>query len=510
MVGTPARDWRPVICAMTAAALSACATPAARTPLVVVDMPQQFAQAEIAEGYAPAHWWTSFGDPALNAIAEQSLTANLDLVATTARVAAARAQLDQARAGLWPTLNAEVSGSYQNLPASGAGGGFPSGPGGGPGGAAAPGGSSERIETESWRTSLNAAYQPDLFGAVRAQAASAEAALRASRARLWAARQNALATSIEAYLDITYLRQAIRLNLTRIDLLAERSLATEQRYRRGLATSFELYGVRAQRRAAEAQLPQLEAQLLRARTALAVSLGRYAEQDDPLLTAVFRPQLSLDPPLTQAPVALLVQRPDVLAAAEELEAARLEVGGARAQLFPQLRLSAVLGTQGQDIDAALQPENWFGQLTGALTQPIFQGGALRAQLRAAKARYAAAAADFAQAALRAYGDAEAAYGAFEEARQRYLFLADQTQEAQATVRLQAERYAAGLSDYAAYLDARGDAVSAELSLAQAARDLAGARLDIHRALGGGWAPQAADDLPSADQLIERLLGPGAA
>ncbi|MBC7168285.1 TolC family protein, partial [Phenylobacterium sp.] len=363
------------------------------------------------------------------------------------------------------------------------------------------------IESENWRTGLNAAWDPDLFGAVRAEGASAEAALRASRAQLWAARQNALATAIEAYLDITYLREAIRLNLTRIDLLSERAAATERRYRGGLASSFELYGVRAQRRGAEAQLPQLEARLTRAEAALALAMGRYAEHIDAVLAEPFRPRLDLEPPLADAPVALLVQRPDVLAAAEQLEAARLEVGAARAALFPQLRFSAVLGTQGPDAEGALDPENWFAQLTGALTQPIFQGGALRAQVRGAEARYAAAAAEFARTALSAYGDAESAFGAFEESRQRYVFLADQTQEARATVRLQAERYAAGLSDYAAYLDARGDAVGAELSLAQAARDLAGARLAVYRALGGGWArsPEAPADAAS---LIERLLGPG--
>jgi outer membrane protein TolC len=123
---------------------------------------------------------------------------------------------------------------------------------------------------------------------------------------------------------------------------------------------------------------------------------------------------------------------------------------------------------------------------------LFQGGRLRANLDAAEARYAQQLAAYGQIVLTAVGEVETALLRHREELERYQTLSEQLSEAQSTVSLQEERYRSGVGAYTDYLDALRVLLNTQTTLGSSARDVALARLNVHRALGGAWNERAVE------------------
>lgn len=286
-------------------------------------------------------------------------------------------------------------------------------------------------------------------------------------------------------------------------MLCERVALTQQRYDRGLVTSFELYQIRQEWQAARAGLPQLRTQQRDAERRLALLAGRHAGDLAPLLDGAEVPEaLPLGDVTPGAPADLLAQRPDVWAAARRFHAARLRVGARRAELLPGLQLSGTVGLQSADAGTLLRIDQWFGSLVSGLTAPLFQGGRLRSNLSAAEARYAQQLAVYARTVLTAVGEVELALTRHSEERTRWQVLDDQLQQALASVALQADRYASGVADYPDYLDALRNELTVRSTISQARRDVALARLAVHRALGGAWTQLDTSEPETASEPAE--------
>ncbi len=457
-------------------ALGACVSlaPETRTPEVVAQIPAAYAPDEISGDYRPAAWWHGFEDPVLDSLVDKALGNNLDIVQAAARAQRASAQARIARAALLPSLEGSAGTSYSDTPV--AGGAFANFPG-------AP----SRITNETYTLGLAAAYELDLFGRVRNDFGAARADAIAAEYDLRAVRLATAAEVISAYFDIVDARFQIAMTLQNIDVLAERTDRTEDRYLRGLSQSFELYQVREQLRSLEASLPVREIALTNAEGRLAVLLAEYPETLATTLEQPLLPQLVFDPVPAGLPAGLLAQRPDVAAGWERLEAARLRIGARRAERYPALRLSASTGTQGASPEGVFDiGQNWLLQLGSNLVAPIFNGGRVSANVAAARATYDEAAATYGNAVLGAYQEVTSAIEAYEEQRQRYRLITAQMQEARSALDLQARRFQSGVGDYVGYLDALRSYQQVESSLSSAGRDVALARLGVHRALGGDW------------------------
>lgn len=445
-------------------------------PQIVADLPDEYGILEKAGEYRPANWWKAFNDPVLDQILQKSLSGNLDLAESAARLRAAEAQARVSKSGLYPQVNLSGSANYSDTPAGGtAFGGLA-------------GGAVNRFEVETYAPSLGFSYEVDLWGRVRNQARSGRADAIAAAADLKAARLSIMAETITNYFDLVDARAQIVTQVKTIDLLNDRTTQTESRYRRGLVTSFELYQIRQDFRNTQASLPQSEARLAAIEGQLAVLSGGYARDIDDLLTKSLKPQLVFEPIPAGLPVSLLVQRPDVVASWQRLEAARFTVGVRRAEQFPAISLSSSVGTQAANLSGIFDTmDNWVLSLGASLTAPLFQGGRIRANIELANAQYAQASAAYARTVITAFQEVRTTIAQYEEQRQRYRFLFLQGQEAQDTARLQSKRFASGVGQYSDYLDALRQEYQIESALSAAGRDVALARLAVHRALGGDWA-----------------------
>ncbi len=467
--------------ALSALSLSGCVSmaPDREAPAAVADMPEAFdAAREAATGaYTPQKWWAAFEDPVLDGLVDQALANNLDIVESAARLRQASAQSRLSRAALIPQINASGSASETSTPIDGLAFGDLAG-----------GAPITRIDNEVYNLDLTASYELDLFGRARDDYRAARQDAIASAQDLKTVQLSAAAETISAYFDYVDAARQIALTEKTIEVLRDRADRTDERFGRGLADSLELYQIRQDLRSTESSLPQLRSSLTATQSRLALLLGKYPGELDEALNQPLRPRLVFEPVPSGLPVDLLSQRPDVAAAYDRLEAARLRIGARRAERFPTLNFSASIGTQGGSPGSVFDfADNWASSLLSSITAPIFDAGRINANIAAARATYDAQAAAYARSVIGAFAEVENALTDYEQQRARYTLVAAQLAEAQGSFDLQSRRFEAGVGSYLAYLDALRTIYAVETSLSSAARATALARLSVHRALGGDWA-----------------------
>jgi multidrug efflux system outer membrane protein len=484
--------------------LSGCSmTPSMPAPEAERALPDSFARAA-ADTLLPAaaadtarldarRWWTAFGDTTLTTIVDTALAANLDLESARARVEELAAQFRIARAPLFPSVNANGQYNYQNQPANtgiggalGGGGGEGGENGGPPGGGEQQRPAPDRFEFSTYQATLGLSYELDFWGRVRSQRKAALSQYFATAADLQTARISVVSQTISTYFQVASLRRQVALGRRSVDLLEQRLEITEDRYARGLASSFELFTVRQNLEATRSEQPQIESDLYDARSRLSTLLGRFAGRGRALLPDSIDASLDLSPVPAGLPSDLLMQRPDVRAGALRLEAARQQIGVARAEMLPSLSLTGTGGTQSNGLADLVDIDQRFANFAAQLTAPLFQGGRLRANIDAAEARYRQQAAAYEQTVLTAFREVKAALVADDRQRERLRTVRAQVESARATLQTQRDRYERGIGDVISLLDAEQGLLQAQTRLAAARLAAVNARLALHRALGGPW------------------------
>ncbi|MCS4177515.1 multidrug efflux system outer membrane protein [Salinibacter ruber] len=455
------------------------------TPEAEQDLPDRFeaapgdttlpAAAADTAAYDATRWWAAYEDPSLTALVDTALAANLNLEEAQGRVEELAAQFRIARAPLFPSVTANGQGNYQNQPAN-------TGIGGAIGGGQGP----DRFEFTDYQATLGLSYELDFWGRVRSQRTAALSQYFATAADLQTARLSVISQTISTYAQIASLRRQVRLGERTVGLLEERVAVTEDRYARGLVPSFQLYTVRQSLQAAQADQPDLERRLYEAQSRFATLLGRFAGEQRALLPDSMTVPLAPEPVPAGLPADLLMQRPDVRGAALRLEAARQEIGVARAEMLPSLSLTGQGGTQSSELADLVDPGQVFASFAGQLTAPLFQGGRLRANLNAAEARYKQQAARYEQTVLTAFQEVKASLVGYEKQRQRYREVERQVDTARDAFQAQRDRYERGVGDVLSLIDAERTLVQAQTRLAGVGLAVVNARLALHRALGGPW------------------------
>jgi outer membrane protein, multidrug efflux system len=198
------------------------------------------------------------------------------------------------------------------------------------------------------------------------------------------------------------------------------------------------------------------------------------------------------------PAALLERRPDLKQAEQQVRAAVARIGVARAERYPTISLSAVLGLDSLSLERLVDYDAAFGSLGAGLLAPILTGGRLDAQECAAQARFRQAEAAWILAVQSALKDVADALAAVKHTRSVSARLAEQVAARQRALDLATQRFEGELASYFEVLDAQRELFPAELQLAGAKRDEHVAVVRLYRALGGGWQPRPAPAvMPSA-------------
>jgi multidrug efflux system outer membrane protein len=447
------------------------------------------------EAAAALRWWSTFEDETLDLLVSSALDSNLDIREAISRVEEIRAQYRIARSPLFPSVTLGTDASRFSQPANaGQFGAIFGGEDGenDPDLPARP----DRFTFSTFGVSLGAAYEVDFWGRLGSGRRAAMADYLASDSDARTVEITVAAETIAGYFELRELIARREILTEVVDILGERLSLTEDRYQRGIATSIELFQIQQDLNATRSGLPLLDGQIAASRGRLAVLLGRYPEELQQLLNGEAVPSVSLEPIPSGLPSEMLAARPDLRAAAFRLEASRQRVGERAAARLPSISLTGSTGTQSSDLANIVRADQWFTNFVASLTAPIFAGGRLEADQQAAQARYEQEAARYARSVLTAFQEVEASIAGFNAQRERSLVLDEQLNVAEASAEAALRRVEQGVGDYVGYLDALRTVLNVQDTRASAERELATARLDVHRALGGNWVAEPTHDQES--------------
>ena len=489
-----------LVAGAAAAMLAGCSIdpPDPSLPAAATALPDRYAEAgDVAGRYEPVEWWQSYEDPVLDVLVDRALAANLDIEEAVARIEEVEARYDRERAALFPQVSAGLEANYANQPATGLGaalgeatrGGQNGGGGGSAGGATAPADTgTRRFSFSTYTARLQASWEADIWGRLRNRARAADANLAASVAELQAVRIRVASEVMRNYFDLVETEQLRDLGELQAEILGERVTFAERAFLRGIGSSFELISLRESRREVEAGLPLLEARLTRSKARLGVLLGTYPEDVDHALAqaGLLEVHLPMEAVPAGLPVRLLERRPDIVAARARLDAARFGVAAAEAARLPQLTLNASGGLEGNEPSGAFDPRNWFVNLLGALTAPIFDAGRIGAQIDINEAQMRQRAVAYGRTVLDAFAEVESALARHEAAADRVRLIEADLGSARQAADLQLRRFERGTGGYSDWLDARLNVLNSRRLMVEAERAVAEARLDVHRVLGGAW------------------------
>ena len=457
---------------------------------VVGRMPGVYAVADStpSEDASPvtSSWWSGFEDQNLDVLVRAALESNFDIQEATARIEEVRAQYRIARSSMLPSLTAGTDASRFSQPANagqfGAIFGSDDEEGSNPSLPERP----DRFTFSTFGASLGTSYELDFWGRLSNGRRAAYADYLAVGADAQTVKITVAAETISGYFELRDLITRETILTEVVDILSERLTLTEDRYQRGVVSSIELYQIQQDLNATMSGLPLLGSQIVAARGRLSILLGRYPHELEPVLSGQELPLVNLKPIPAGIPADILSGRPDLVAAAFRLEASRQRVGERKAARLPSINLTGSTGTQSAELSDIIRADQWFTNFVASLTAPIFSGGRLKADQEAAEARYDQEAARYARSVLTAFQEVDAAISSFDAQRQRKLVLDDQLRVAEASEAAARLRVEQGVGDYIGYLDALRTRLNVQDTQSSAERDLATARLQLHRALGGNW------------------------
>lgn len=418
-----------------------------------------------ADGLVNRQWWHELGSAKLNALIDEALQANPTLVGDQARLRQAD-ELYAAQAGssLYPQVGANVSGQRQRF------------------NPIILGQSGDAQEFSLYDTSVGVQYTFDLVGGTRRTLESLAAKVDYQNYQLEGARLTL--TAHIATTAITQARLAAQIQATDTILHAqEEQLAlTCERVRLGHTTPDDVLALQTQVEQTRAGIPTLRNQFQQCEHLLAVLAGRAPGIGGSPFFSLQEFILPADLPLS-VPSVLVRTRPDIKAAEALLQAANAEYGVAIAQLYPQLTLSANLGSQALTTDTLFGGDSAIWSLVGQLTQPLFNPG-LPAQKRAALAAFDAAAAHYQDVVLESLREVADVLRALENDAQRLTALTAADAAAQASLASIQRQYALGAVNYVNVLTAQQQAQLVRLTMIEAQAQRLVNSAAFYQAMGG--------------------------
>lgn len=464
--------WLPLV-------LSACAVTPPEHPPPAVPLPAQFAAAPAGASPASERWWEAFGDAQLDAFVQDALVRNPGIGQAVARARIAQAQARVAGADRLPQVGLGLNSSRQRqgLPAL-----LPGAEEGG------------HTTVNQHALSLDVSWELDLWGRLGALTTAARAEALAAQAQLRGVRQAIAAETARLYLTIVEARSQVDLSTRTVRALTEMSRQINNRVQAGIAPPSDGMLAEANLESARAGLEQRQEALARALRQLEILMGDY-----PAATLVTADTLPAVPGLPAAgvPAELLARRPDVLAADWSLQAAGYRLGAAQRSFLPSITLSGSGGSAAGDLADLFRSGNVVWSIAGSILQPIFQGGRLRAQVEVSGAQRDEALHAYAETALTALAEVETALAVDAYLTRRETALARSADSAEEAVRVSFNRYLQGIDPFLNVLESQQRALDGRSAHIAARLARLDNRIDLHLALGGGFAEAPDSDSPTS-------------
>jgi multidrug efflux system outer membrane protein len=412
-------------------------------------------------------WWDIYRDETLKSLIHVALTNNYDVRIAATRVEQARQLSAQARAQFLPSIN------YEGVVSRGRNELF---------GTTIP----DNGRTSSGAVAVGeAAWEVDLWGRIRRLNESARAQYLATEDARRGVMLSLVSGVASSYFQLLQLDLQLQIAQRTADSFDSSLKMFNQRLQGGVASRLDTSRAAGALATTLAQVPQLEQQIALTENQINVLLGR---NPGPVPRSVTMLQQYTPPEIpTGLPSMLLERRPDVRAAEQQLVSANANVGVAVANFFPRIGLTSFLGKVSPELSAFTAGTANAWSIAAGGVGPIFQGGALRAQYRQAKAARDQAELQYKQTILGAFQDVSDALIAHEKLAVARSQLEQAVTDYRESVQLSTQRYLAGTASYFEVLEAQQLLFPAETSLAQVQFNQLLVVVQLYQALGGGWS-----------------------
>ncbi len=408
-----------------------------------------------------ANWWTTFNDPQLSKLIEQSINGNFDLKKALARIKEARAQRGIAQSNYFPKINGSgaVGETYN-------------------------GNTDQR--NPRYAMGLDASWEIDLFGRISRSVESTQATLEATEANY----QDVM-VSLIAEVALNY----VQMRTTQAQLIvAEQNLQAQTeiyqlalwRWQSGLANKLDAEQALSSVEQLTTQLPTLKTNIAQNQHQMAVLLG--------VTPASLNTQLNNDKSIPNTnlkiaigvPADVLRQRPDIQRAERELAAQTAQIGVATAALYPQLTLSGTIGLETIKASNLFTTAGLIDSLLGKLTFPIFNAGQIRQNIAVQNAKQEQVLADYETVVLTALKDVENALVGIAQEQQRLQDLERATATAQRAMTLAKTQYESGLIDFENVQQTQRNLLLLQEQYVGSQGQVSLYVISLYKALGGGW------------------------
>ena len=458
------RAFNGLLAALGAGALAGCLPAYRAAPESARVTPPSAWREDVAEsgsgiGSIDPHWWRAFGDPVLGALVDAALVRNSDVLIATARVDEARAQAELAEAARLPALNGALGvQAGRALEATGI------------------------SHTRAVQPTLQANWEADLFGRIRAQGRAAGLAWRASAAERDAALLAVAAATAQNYIALLALDAQLFITRETAASRAEALRLSTDQARVGYISQLQLTQAQSEYQSVLQAVPELELAVRRQENAVRLLAGE-------LPGAVERGRgfaaLRLPPVPIALPSALLARRPDVAQRELLLAASDTNLAIRRHAFLPQVMLTAQLG--GLFVNALDYDPVSVWSIGGSVLAPLFSGGRLTAQYEAAASQRDQAAFAYRRAVLTAFSEVENALAGVPRLREQVEHATARRAILARSLGYARDRYQAGYASYLEELDAQRNLYQVELNLVTLQRTQIENLIGLYRALGGGWS-----------------------
>jgi len=438
-------------------------SPESQVEALAIEVPSQWVNAATGEDFEPQSWMDDFNDPGLEAIIRESLAHNFSLMAAQARRDAQLAGTAVGQSEIWPTLglNAGKNESRRNAAT----------------------GVQQTPVARTYAVSGRFNWEIDLWGKLRNGYRGDIADAEAAAADFEATRLSIAGRTAQAWYRAIEAQQLVALAERTLAAFLSNQRIVEEGFERGIGGALEVRLIRANVAGARSAYEGAERARLAALRSLELLLGRYPAAQIEL--AAGWPDIDASVP-AGLPSRLLLRRPDVMSAERSLAGAQQRKYEAKKAMLPNLQITLTRGTNATDLADVLDLDSrrvW--SRVWSVSQPLFQGGLLRANLRRNEALERQAVADYTQTVLVAFSEVEASLSEQESFARDYEALQVAEVESVAAEALAWERYESGLADITTALDADRRSINAQRALIQIINQRLQSRINLYLALGGG-------------------------
>ena len=412
------------------------------------------------------YWMDSFKNKWLNKAVYTAWSANPSLVAMAEQTLARGEEAVIAGASIIPQANVGVSGSRskRNL----IGFGFPNG--------------STSFTTESFSSGINLSWEVDLWGKLRDQRNSVKKRFEVARADYEGARLSIAGQVARAWYGIVESEQQLELAKQMTETFEKNQAFIANRFDNGLASSLEndlATSALASSQATEAKREMLKSVQIKEFESL---LGGYPKGDVDRNFSDALPELTVAP-LTTTPAQVMENRPDLQAARSQLEASGYDLSAAKMSFLPSFSMTGGPGSRSEDFGDLLDNRFRTWEISGAVTQPLFNGGRIKANIRRSEALRKAAEANYRAVAIRAFTEAETLIANESFLKKEENYLKNASMAAQTAAKTSWDRYQRGVQGIFDTLESQRRAFDAESRLLSSRKERIFNRINLFLALG---------------------------